>query len=107
MLKGYSFRLLVRKQIQRPDDNFLFLFLRFGFTEYQLLFIWQSEIVQMAFRNYMKNVIDQDTLYCVVYHWLTSNKNTYINRKFQLHVYNISREEEQPVERCFCEPQNT
>lgn len=59
----------------------------------------------MAFRNYMRGVTDQDTLYIIIYSWLRNNKNEYTSKPLQLHVYQLMRFDGDDVESSFYEIQ--
>ena len=91
--------------LAKPDAIFLFLFLRFGFSEFQLATIWQSEIVRMAFRSYIRGEIEQGELNVIVYSWLRRNKEHYISKRYQLVVFTHMRNEVGSVASSLCTSQ--
>lgn len=77
---------------QVPSQTFTHLFVRFGFTDRHITYFWQSEIVQMAFRNYLAGVIDIEYFYTIVYEWIENNKFEYGRKQYKIFIYQVVRE---------------
>lgn len=85
----------LEKQLRAiPPQAFTHLFHRFGFPEYHITIIWQSEIVQMAYRNYLSGFIDLDYFYLIVYEWVENNRFEYGRKSYKLFIYGSVRRED-------------
>lgn len=91
-----KYQKLAKRNRRIPPQSFYHIIQRFGFTTRQIVCFWQSEIVQMAYRNYINGYIDLDYFYVILYEWIENNKFEYGRKQYKIFVYGVIRDGSQP-----------